>query len=45
MNVKERQKIERRIDRSILTIATKEGYTIFIHNGEETIELSPLTSI
>ena len=45
MNVKERQKIERRIVRSILTKAKKEGYTIFIHNGEETIKLSPLTSI
>ena len=45
MNVKERQKIERRIVRSILTKAKKEGYTRFIYNGEETIKLSPLTSI
>ena len=45
MNVKERQKIERRIVRSILTKAKKEGYIISLDNGEEIIKLSPLNSI
>lgn len=34
MNVKTRQKIERRIVRRIVTDATKAGYNISVHDGE-----------
>jgi hypothetical protein len=39
MKLEQRQKIERKVVRSILAKAKKEGFTIYLDNGEETIKM------